>query len=86
MSKEKRLSKWGNSAGVRIPKSVLQMASLDIDDEIFISCVPLDNGEQGILISGSRNGKVAEKDKEISERLKKIEDLLYRQNNVQGTI
>nr|WP_289108668.1 hypothetical protein [uncultured Halomonas sp.] len=80
MSKQKRLSKWGHSVGVRIPKSILDMAGFNSDDEVHISCVPLDNGEQGILISGSKGSKVAEKDKELYDRLKRIEELLALQN------
>lgn len=80
MSKQKRLSKWGNSVGVRLPKSILEMSGLEIDDDVFISCIPLENGEQGILISGSKGIKVAEKDKDLYDSVKRIENLL-KQNN-----
>lgn len=80
MSKQKRLSKWGNSVGVRIPKSILDMAGFDSDDDVYISCVPLDNGEQGILISGTQGSKVAEKDKELYDTLRRIEALVAQQS------
>ena len=80
MTKQKRLSKWGNSVGVRIPRSILDMAGFDSDDHVYISCVPLDNGEQGILISGTQGSKVAEKNKEMYDTLKRIEDLVVQQS------
>jgi antitoxin component of MazEF toxin-antitoxin module len=80
MSKQKRLSKWGNSVGVRIPKSILDMAGFSTDDDVYISCVPLDNGEQGILISKAQGSKAAEKDKELYDTLKRIEELVAKQN------
>lgn len=76
MAKQKRLSKWGNSVGIRIPRSILDMAGFDSDDHVYINCVPLDNGEQGILISRTQGSKVAEKNKELYDTLRRIEALV----------
>jgi len=32
-----QISKWGNSQGVRIPKKMLQIAGLEVDDQVEIS-------------------------------------------------
>lgn len=81
MSKQKRLSKWGNSVGVRIPKSVLGMTGMEVEDDIDINCVQLDNGEQGILITGKGGGGVAKNSDDLYNKLENIEKILKERNN-----
>lgn len=75
MSK-KRISKWGNSAGIRIPKEILSMTDFDINDEVYIKCVELTDGHQGILITSDRDANALSGDIKVYELLQQIKTKL----------
>ena len=50
-----RLAKWGNSAGVRIPKAALLEAGLKEGDEVVISA----DGQGGLTITPDRRRQEA---------------------------
>ena len=58
---EARLQKWGNSAGIRIPKSFLKTLNLNTNDEVNISME-----EDKIIIS-----KINKKRISLKNRIKK---------------
>ncbi|MCY4320956.1 MAG: AbrB/MazE/SpoVT family DNA-binding domain-containing protein [Bdellovibrionaceae bacterium] len=33
-----KIQKWGNSAGVRIPKTIMEKANLDLNSKVEIEC------------------------------------------------
>lgn len=51
MSKSKRITKWGNSAGIRLPKDILNQSGLNLEDDVKMEVVQLDDGNNAILIS-----------------------------------
>lgn len=68
----KRICSWGNSSGVRIPKSVLSETDLECGDDVKIKAIDLENGEKGILITSSKvNNDVMGMSKERVERVLK---------------
>ena len=58
---ETRLQKWGNSSGIRIPKSFLKTLNLNTNDEVNISME-----EDKIIIS-----KINKKSISLKNRIKK---------------
>lgn len=61
-----KLSRWGNSAGLRLPRHVLECAGLQIGDEVYVRA--LDSGDVLVRAAkpretpgGSVGGAVVEK-------------------------
>lgn len=63
MMKTIQIKKWGNSKGILLPKAILDMLSLKIDDSVDIEVV-----EQKIIIS-----PVKKKHRSLAERFKDFE-------------
>lgn len=57
---EARLQKWGNSAGIRIPKSILNSLNIKINDILDI-----EQNDEKIIISVSKKKKIS-----LEERFK----------------
>ena len=57
---EARLQKWGNSAGIRIPKSILNSLNIKINDILDIK-----QNDEKIIISISKKKKIS-----LEERFK----------------
>ena len=57
---EARLQKWGNSAGIRIPKSILNSLNIKINDILDI-----EQNDEKIIISISKKKKIS-----LEERFK----------------
>ena len=57
---ESRLQKWGNSAGIRIPKSILNSLNIKINDILDI-----EQNDEKIIISISKKKKIS-----LEERFK----------------
>lgn len=77
-----KISKWGNSSGIRIPKSLMAIAGLSTDDEINLNIVNLDNGERGILIAKS-NLNFTDfnlSNKELLEHIIELKNLIENKN------
>ena len=51
---EARLQKWGNSAGIRIPKSILNSLNIKINDILDI-----EQNDEKIIISVSKKKKIS---------------------------
>tara|TARA_B100002019_G_C21185831_1_gene556144 strand:- start:816 stop:1043 length:228 start_codon:yes stop_codon:yes gene_type:complete len=72
----KRIRGWGNSSGIRLPKTVLAEAELEKDDAVNIKVIHLENGEKGILVTSTDvdNNVVGFSQQRLSHILDKIKD------------